>query len=42
MVDKDLVAQYGGFAVETFGQGFRVTPEVAPESGCSSCGGSCG
>lgn len=42
VVESDVVKQFGGFTVESMGNGFKVIPNIQPVSGCSSCGGSCG
>lgn len=46
VVEKDLVDQFGSFEIKYFdeggSQGVYVEPTEKGESGCSSCGGSCG
>lgn len=42
IMEQDLIHKFEGFTVEKIGEGFRVVPFAGVESGCSSCGGSCG
>lgn len=45
IVEKDLVDEFGEFAVKFFDQGGQrgiyVEPSVKAESGCSGCSGGC-
>ena len=45
IMQTELFEQYGDFTIEYVDEdarkGFILTPSVQPESGCSSCGGSC-
>jgi HesB-like selenoprotein len=45
IMQPELHEQYGDFTIEYVDEearkGFILTPSIQPESGCSSCGGSC-
>jgi len=45
IMQPELHEQYGDFTIEYVDEetrkGFILTPSIQPQSGCSSCGGSC-
>lgn len=45
IIEKRLITEFGGFILssseENNGNGLSLKPVIAPEGGCSSCGGGC-
>lgn len=45
IMEKSLIDEFGGFIIlsseENEGRGLSLKPVIAPEGGCSSCGGGC-
>ena len=45
IIERRLISEFGGFILssseENNGNGLSLKPVIAPEGGCSSCGGGC-